>query len=71
MLNENLVTIKKYTVGQDPRSGLLVSLPPIWLEKNAVVEGDEIEFMQAPGSSDLIIRKISTKPEVNPNAPSC
>lgn len=68
---DGLVTLKTYTVGQDTPGKLLVSLPPVWLEKNNVIEGDLIEFMQAPGSTDLIIRKITPTRKLKTNAASC
>lgn len=64
---ENLVSIKTYKVGQSGSdTKLMVSLPPVWLEKNNIQPGDTLEFCQAPGSSDLVIRKVVAGGESNP-----
>lgn len=63
----NLVVIKTYRVGQtDSVTRLLVSLPPVWLEKNNIQPGDMIEFCQEPGSNDIVIRKVEAGRESNP-----
>ncbi len=55
---EELVQVKRYRVGARGERGVVVSLPPTWLRKHGIKPGDDIEFMEAAGRDELVLRKI-------------
>ena len=55
-VNNQFVQIKTYKVGQRGLRGVAIALPTIWVKRLDVKAGDEIEFLQQPGSDDLVLR---------------
>ena len=62
---DNLVTIKTYKIGERGERGLVITLPKVWANSNNLGPGDRLDFMQAPGSADLVIRIACAGTEVN------
>ena len=60
----SLVTIKEYVLKQPSRIDgcLMISLPPVWVRDQQFSEGDTIEFLRAPNSNDLILRRKVAPP---------
>lgn len=64
LVTEDCVAIKKYKIGIRGLRGMIISIPKIWLEQNDLRATDHVLLLQRPGCTDLIIRKVTPRPQV-------